>query len=153
MKLFYAKHICTAIFFLVIIAAISLNVGSQNSLQSNKDFRLVGSWKMESTTVTSPDGEVVSSFTDQEKRMIKMFSKTQVVFVRSDVETNSVEAAGSANYKLQGNTLTKITEQHSANFLVGEKYELEATFPDENTWVLKGNVGVNHFEEKYVRID
>lgn len=153
MKFFYVKQVCTAVIVLVIIATISINVGSQNSLQANKDFRLVGSWKMASTKVTSPDGELVSSFTDQEKRMIKMFSKTQVVFIRSDIETNSVEAAGSANYKLQGNTLTKITEQHSANFLVGEKYELEATFPDENTWVLKGNVGVNHFEEKYIRID
>jgi hypothetical protein len=135
------------------ISVISLNVLSQNSLHSNDDYRLVGSWKMVSTKVTSPEGDVVSNYTDKEKRMIKMFSKTQVVFVRSDVATNTVEVAGSAQYSLEGNTLTQITGQHSANFLVGEKYQLNVSFPGDNSWILKGNVGMNSFEEKYVRID
>lgn len=153
MRSFYSKHFGIAVSALFILSVISLNVVSNHSLQENQDYRLVGSWKMVSTKVTSPKGDIVSEYTDKEKRMIKMFSKTQVVFVCSEIATNSVEAAGSAQYTLEGNTLTKITDQHSANFLVGEKYQLKVSFPDENSWVLKGEVGLNTFEEEYVRID
>ena len=108
---------------------------------------LVGAWEMVESNGEKMDGE-------NGMHVVFICSPSYSMYSAYNLKTRQFLGAGGGPYTMEGNKLEYTVDYNTDdNSRVGTKITYEYSFPDEETFEIKGEIGGNQVHQKLKRID